>query len=706
MRRLLVAVALLPSCGGSKTDDGPAPSAPRALTTTCGATHEAIGPACVPRFDACGANEVPRVGGGCTPVGVNMCAEGMTSDGAGGCNASLPACAPGELALPGDACAPIARCDAPIPGGALVVDKDLGAAITAAPSGATLYLAAGEYVGDVVVDKPLTIVGRCPAMVTVRGTITLRAPATIRSLSVTGSGRGIFAEGVSATLDSIHAHDLADIALGGRDKEGPLTLTIRRVLIERVGDAGIATTGGTVTIDDALVRDVTNGSGVLEGYGILASGSSATMTPGDVRITRVAVENTAFAGIAVVGAKVAVTRALVRNAGTVAIGHPGGTPIPAPLTVMDSIVEDHAGIGIAANRATTFDVARVTVRRTKSTGILVRDVPLAWLDKTRVDRAAGRGITIDLSNATIHSTFVSGTTDRDGQGCGICGFTDKTHKLSVEDAVVRDNRLGGVGTDGPELSLRRVLVEGNRGLGVSVVGGTASLEGVVVRSTTEADGARGDGLLFSSPPWRAATLTLRDALFEGNTRSAVALFMPATLERVRIRDTRAGKSGIGVGVYAVPATDRTAALELTLRDVVVERAVGAGVYFEATNAKVESSVVRDVVADSSGNFGDGIAMSASELSTAMGVLRLRSSLELRRTLVERSSRAAISLFGSSATLLSSRLHCNVVDLDVEDFLSERADTRDLGDNDCACAPSTFKTCRAQSNGLRPIAARE
>jgi hypothetical protein len=704
----------LVACGGSK-DDAPPPNAGAPpLTTTCPATHEAIGPACVPKFDTCAAHEVPRIGGGCIAVGVDACTAGTTTDGAGGCNASLPTCGAFEFALPGGTCAPVAPCDAPIPAGAIVVDKNINAAIAAASSGATLYLAAGEYAEDVVVDKPLTIVGRCPTMVTILGTgvaITLRAAATIKSLAVTGAGRGIFAEGVTATIDSVHAHDLGDIALGGRDKEGALVLSIKRALVERVADAGIATTGGIVTIDDAIIRDVKDGAGVLEGYGILASGSTSTMVAGDVRIQRVAIEKTAFAGIGIVGAKVAIANALVRDPGRLGIGTPAATPIPAPLTITDTIVEDSAGIGIVANRATTLDVQRTTIRRTKSTGLLVRDVGDASITATKVDGGAGRGITLDLSPSRVARTFVTNTALRDGQGCGICGFSNAGHKIALRDVVVRDSAYGGIGVDGPELTVTGAAIERNRALGMSLANTTAKISGVVVRDTVANDtGMRGDGALVSFTPGKTAKLTITDALFERNVRSGLALLAPAHVERVWIRDTVANSIGLGAGILSVAPTQHVKAIDVVVRSVVVERMIRAGMFFEMTNATVDGCAIRDVTTDERGGFGDGLALVAAEFSNGTTSFIVPSTAVVNRVLIERSVRAGISVFGSSLTLRSARLRCNTIDLDLEESFTDTGRNpvrvQDEGDNDCACAEGTTKACRSQSNGLRPIAARE
>lgn len=64
-----LAVLLLLACSGAREPEPPAEEGPRDLTTTCSPRHDAVGPACVPRFDACAGDALPKLGGGCEAVG-------------------------------------------------------------------------------------------------------------------------------------------------------------------------------------------------------------------------------------------------------------------------------------------------------------------------------------------------------------------------------------------------------------------------------------------------------------------------------------------------------------------------------------------------------------------------------------------------------------------------------------------------------------
>ena len=191
MRGVLSALVLVVGCHASA--DAPAPEAPHPPFATCPATHLVDGPACVPRFDDCGEGEIAELGGGCAVVGVPVdgCAPGFTHDGNGGCRPTLPAesCKAGTMAVPGDeTCAEVAPCgtetfgaipDAP---GTAFVDPAAAAggigsksapfasiAAALATSASTVALAAGTYTGDLVLDRSVTLVGRCPSKVTIVG---------------------------------------------------------------------------------------------------------------------------------------------------------------------------------------------------------------------------------------------------------------------------------------------------------------------------------------------------------------------------------------------------------------------------------------------------------------------------------------------------------------------------------------------------------
>src|SRR5262245_27391833 len=135
--------------------------------------------------------------GECIPAGVppDGCAPGFVHDGDRGCEAILPApCPPGLMAVPGETtCREVAPCaastwgDIPTDPSTQYVDASyagmdsdgtalkpwttIQTAVDAAVTGATIAIAAGSYVGDVIVSgKSVRLWGVCPALVEIVGT--------------------------------------------------------------------------------------------------------------------------------------------------------------------------------------------------------------------------------------------------------------------------------------------------------------------------------------------------------------------------------------------------------------------------------------------------------------------------------------------------------------------------------------------------------
>ncbi|MBI2395742.1 MAG: DUF1565 domain-containing protein [Deltaproteobacteria bacterium] len=734
---LAAAVAACSACGGDEPTAPP--SAPR-WAPTCADTHEEIGPACVPRFDGCAAYEVPRVGGGCTPVGVDTCPDGFVADGSGGCAASLPKspCADGTMALPGDtSCAPVSTCsDAPI--GALRVDaayagsdgdgsvarpfKTVTAALAAAAPGATIAVAAGTYREDLVVDRPVIIRGRCPAEVTVRGistelgaaAILVRAPATIAGLAITGPARGVMVDGASGVrLEELRVHDTGELAIGARDKSGPLSVDVRRVLVERAADAGVASNGGALVLSDVVVREITKGPGSLDAFGIYAGGSTATGTAGEIRVSRALVERARGGGVVALGGKLNLDRVVVRDIPglgddrpAIGVGTPAKSVLPSTIAIEGSLVEDTSGAAISAVGA-TLDARRITVRRARSSGIFLREAT-GTVRACRVDAATGRGISADFSDLRIDGTAVTGTLSGREQACGICAYADaaKPGRIELADVLSRGNAIGGIGVDGAELAISGARVEDNGTLGISVVDAEAKVSGAIVRRTRpNAAGQRGEGVLVAHQVGRAK-LALFDSWIEASSTAGVTVFSEARIERTVVRDVAVEpKSGkLGTGILALPPLRNPRPVVLDLKSVVVERSTQAGIFLGVTTATIDACVVRETRPNPTGEFGDGIAVSAGFLD-AEGRTLVPSVVTITGSLVENAARAGISVFGSELSLGGSRLWCAAVAIDVEEELDwgRRPPTlHDLGGNDCGCGSEAPGSCRARSSGLRPV----
>ncbi|HZO15223.1 MAG TPA: hypothetical protein VFB62_18245, partial [Polyangiaceae bacterium] len=218
------------------------------------------------------------------------CAPGFEHDGAYSCAPILPAdtCPPGLMAVPGEtACRPVMTCgegqwgDIPIDATTVYVDENyagtdsdgsaakpwttIGAAASAAPTGALIAIAAGSYAEDMVItNKSVRIWGVCPERVEIVGlgsgfaTIDIVQGASgteVHGLSIRGNGRGIGLSGsVDVVVDSVWVHDLT---LGGIDLAsafGPTNAVVRGSLVEATRVAGIFSSGADATIEASVVR--------------------------------------------------------------------------------------------------------------------------------------------------------------------------------------------------------------------------------------------------------------------------------------------------------------------------------------------------------------------------------------------------------------------------------------------------------------------
>jgi len=735
-----LAVTLVLLIGGCGAVDAP-PVAPSTLgppwtERPCPATHASVGPACVPQFDDCGATAVPRLGGGCTAIGVELCPKGFAADGTGGCKVVLPAatCGASELALPGDAtCAPIGDCGWSAPSSALRVDaaaseggdgstarpfRTIAAALAAAKDGDTLALAEGTYVEDVSIDRRVTLHGVCPEKTLIRGVssadgaaaILVRADATIAGLAITGPARGVMVDGANASLSELHVHDTGELGIGARAVGR--TVTIRRVSIERVRDAGIASNGGTLSVDDAVIRDVTDGPGAVSGYGIYAGGSSSTKSTGEARVRRVIVER-AGAGIVTLGATLTVAEAWVHDlagAEAVGIGMPHAAPLPSKISIDGAVIEDTASNGIAAIEA-PLEVRTTTVRRTKASGIYAFGTTAA-IASSMVRDATGRGVSIDGSSATVGRTIVTDTRATSGQGCGACAAADPStgKRLELVDVILRGNAIGGVGVDGVTLVVDGARLENNGRLGVSASGTDATLSRVIISHTRPDDaGLRGDGILLASSAARVARLVLSDAWIERSAGVGVLVLGEARIERTIVRDTHplVNNGANGVGIVLAPPTLSPRAPKGTLLDVLIERSDLAGLFVGSGTVDVARSVVRDTRASGAGLYGDGIVVSAQSLT--LDGSPVPSTAVLDESLVEGSARAGISVFGSTLRLGRTKLSCNGLALDIEEAFGPGPSERhpitltETGPTECGCGPNR-EVCRGISTGLGPIPA--
>ena len=603
--------------------------------------------------------------GVCVPAGVPAaaCGDGFAPTGDGACDAVVPAtpCPSGAITRLGStACAEIAPCGE-APWGAIAgadqhvdasyagADSDgtaahpwttIADALAAAADGDLVAVAAGTY-DAVIVDRPVRLLGRCPALVHLAGPadafavrITAGAGGTeVRGVSVTGQKGGVVVLGAQGVvLSELWAHDLpwhAVEAVTGAD------VLLRASLLEAFADAGALASAAHLAIEDSEIRDPTPG---IWTWSVTAQ-SAATLS-----MLRTIVTGGNGMGVAVGGSEATLDSVLVRD--VISFG-PAGAP--------------KAGWGIGAEGEGMIARAKLAVRRSV------------------IERASGAGIMASGADGEIEHTVVRDTQpgEDDGAGAGISA-------VSWPDARAA-------------IVARQSVIERSVMVGALALGADASLEGVVVRDTAAApSGELGRGVAAQKDttlPDGHAAITMRGCLVErsrevGAWASSSSLEIDSTI----VRDTLpadSGGFGRGLSVQSPPGAPIVEG-RLTVRRSLLEHNVDVGLWFNGTELVVEDSTIRDVgPRPLDGRFGDGIALAETGAGTSARIARSR---------VESVARAGIASFGAAARIEATTVECAPIPLDSETFGGVEATFEDLGGNVCRCETDT-SACQVQSASL-------
>lgn len=383
--------------------------------------------------------------------------------------------------------------------------------------------------------------------------------------------------------------------------------------------------------------------------------------------------------------------------------------------VGDSWIHDGGDWGIEANA--TFGDTSATVERT-----LVEGVTQAGI--------YGEGATLIVRDSEVREMVAHSQ----GQGFGIAVFpqvdTARRSSLELDHVVVRDAKHAALNLIGADVVMRgsvvqRVEVSDNPewGLGLSIqlsvalwdrakvvieqseishtvnagvlaIGSDVAVVTTSVHDIASAFGNLGRGIEVEEHAEGAevaqAAVSVSDSTIRRVFCSGVMVFgSQATLERVLIQDVAPSsheRGGTGAWVQPGLVTGEVPSL-LTVRQSLVERVhhAGVGAYYSAL--VVDRLVARDVWANPNGTHGDGIMIAGNELS-------------LSHSQVLRSARVGVVSFGGRATVESSELRCNAIDLSAQDYEGLPAEVIDLGGNRCGCN-DTDEPCQAINAGLEP-----
>jgi len=487
---------------------------------------------CPTRFDACGEVEIAIAGGGCLAVGVpsSGCAEGFRSE-RGGCAPILPAtpCAAHEMAIPGEAsCRAIAPCPdgtfgaIPDDAGTIHVDQSatavtpdgsrarpyttLQAAIDALSSTrSTIAIAAGSYAENLIVRRPARIVGRCPALVEIKGAsttdpaLTIGSNVVLESLAVTGSSIGIAAADTKGVvIDRVWVHDTAYIGIAALQRTRTTDVVVRDSLIEGAHESGVASTGALLTLERSVVRDTTSARPTVPaGFGVSALFSSTSKTAADVKILRSVVERSTLVSVSVIGSRLSLDGSIVRDTRTRSDGAGGGVALkatpgsgpPPEIHIAGSVLERSRDFGVelldcaaTIERSVIRDVVPEDTAAATGAGLGIRGGELTMLDSL-VEDVRGAGLLI-AAPARIEGTIVRRVSPFATAGTGELG-------VGLVISPASDT------APGPEVSLARVLVAETSTAGVLAFGAGLTVSASRIRDTRPTSNRLfGDGLVL------------------------------------------------------------------------------------------------------------------------------------------------------------------------------------------------------------------
>lgn len=610
-----------PHAGGSAGGDPGCSGA--ACACAQGFVADASGEGCVEiaPVDDCPPGTRAGIGdAACQPVGWTApCMSGMEPDPTGwGCRAVAPdaACSGATFEHIGDAgCIPIGDCAAPFPpaGATIFVDDDYGpgdvdathftsiqAALDAAPSGATIAVAAGTYAEPLFANRPVELVGRCAAQV--------------RVTSPGGANAGFQAVGISGIVVrglALSGH------LGGFAAQSS-SLTIEDCLVENSRGAGVVVLGGgPVVVRRSRIVGTEQDAAGKHGQGVLAQ------LGGQVELVESAVVGSHVAGVWVEsdGSTLRLERTVVRDS------------LPAQGGPDDGVF----GSGASALAGGDLEIVGSLLSGNRRAAIAVDQgghahVEGSVLRGTLFESDGNHGSGIEVTLGSTAEVTTSAMLDNEGTGAAVA---DLASKLVVSSSVVRGPipagpgpvGVGAVAVAGGALELTDVALVGNRDAGILAqdAGSLVTATRTLVRDTVRVVGTvHGDGVGVSVS--LGGRFEATDCALVHNRLVGLALRTDATgnppssahVTRLLVRDTvPAPETGrFGDGVYATDGAD------LAMDDSALVHNQEIGLAVSGATARVSGTVVRDTVIGTGDLFGHGaLAIGGSTLTLVRTTVR-------------------------------------------------------------------------------------
>ena len=367
---------------------------------------------------------------------------------------------------------------------------DVDTAISNSSPGDTIVLAAGRYVGPLIIPSDVTIMGACveetvlvPAGPTEVAVVIVRGlDVVVRNLRIEGPAPGLalvpeatatvedvliqrvtsagFAVFDGATLDADHfairgTEGLADGTFGRAvEVQAGATATLSRGVLEGNRETGIVVVGGTLNLTDSSISDMRPLQGRIDfGCGI-AIGTSGDGRPGLGHIARVVLERNREAGITSqgVGTQVDVRDVVIRDTAITAAGDGMalGVTLGGNLRVSRFLLDGN-GIGVlAAGGASVVALEDGIIRRgvtgetpTFGRGISAQREVDVTVDRIRIETPASVGIMAGGMGAHMIARDIVVESSRSEPISGRFGraLTAQQHAVvDIERARFDDNR--------------------------------------------------------------------------------------------------------------------------------------------------------------------------------------------------------------------------------------------------------------------------
>jgi Right handed beta helix region len=586
---------------------------------------------CRPALSKCPAGQIPKMDTGCVPVGIAQCATVfLQADGL--CHPSMDACAADEFAVPSEGCVPIdgAGCGTDTFG--LVVDQTgdqhvdptyaggasdgsraapwttIAAALAHAAAGARVVLAAGTYPEPIVPTRSVTVVGRCPSMVTVSGTtgttpsiVQVNAAAgdvTLEGLTLSGNGEGVYADGGTVHLDGVVVDGAKST---GVDLLNGATATLHHVVVRATqtttaqsGGGGLEAQGSTITIAQSAFVD-------LHGEGVDASNDGA-VTIEDSLFQRV----THLTGNGAKGNAIDVGFQVTVQASDVAVTECDGVPFSTRDTKASLLTDSFFDLP-----ATQFATAGVVVLVGFST-------PLAatlTVDGLVVAGGKSYGISVDGTGVVVSRTLVKDVTGDGGAAFGVQDGGADGGKLVLSDSAATNNGVGLVlSSPHKTSSLTHVLFDSNvdqndttRATGLDILdGGRVNLDRIAVLGSPIAGGSFESGSI----------VTLSKSIISGTTAGTVGNLIGKGGSGLVIRDKTSSVTLDGVRIE----TSQAAGLfvrdaKVTIANVLVS-GVAQGTLYDPITFTSANDVAYGIAVDQA--MAPGVSISDSWITGAAG----------------------------------------------------------------------------------------